>query len=55
MQHDFVPGNVVTYDGKMGEVIARGASRNRYFVQILFKDGSRLDVVNQDINKIKRS
>lgn len=55
MQHDFMPGDVVTYKGKMGEVGARGARRGTYWVQILFIDGSKLDVENEDIRKIKRS
>ena len=54
-QHNFMPGDVVKYNGVIGEVIARGASRNRYWVQILFKNGTKLDVVNDDIKKIQRS
>jgi hypothetical protein len=55
MQHGFMPGDTVKYDGKTGEVIARGASRGKYWVQILFTNGSKIDVKNDDINKIKRS
>jgi hypothetical protein len=56
MQHDFMPGNVVTYPGfGVGEVIARGASRGKYWVQVLFADGRKRDVVNEEIKKLKRS
>lgn len=55
MNHNFMPGDIVKYDGKIGEVISRGASRGRYYVQLLFPGGKRIDVVNDDIKKIKRS
>lgn len=55
MQHGFMPGDVVKYNSVLGEVIARGGDRGRYWVQILFKNGTRLDVVNKDIKKIQRA
>lgn len=56
MQHSFMPGDVVSYPGQgVGEVIARGASKGKYWVQVLFVNGKRKDIVNNDINKLKRS
>lgn len=56
MKHNFMPGDIVTYPGEgIGEVIARGASSNRYWVQVLFVKGGRKDIVNKDIKKLKRS
>ncbi len=50
-----MPGNVVRDGNKVGEVIARGASRNRYFVQVLFPGGVKVEYVNDEIKKLKRS
>jgi hypothetical protein len=55
MNHGFMPGDVVSYKGQVGEVIARGAFKGTYWVQILFAGGARLDVKNNDIKKIKRA
>jgi hypothetical protein len=56
MHHNFMPGDIVTdKDLGVGEVIARGASRGRYWVQVLFANGDRKDFVNKEIKKLKHS
>jgi hypothetical protein len=53
IKHNFKLGDLVSFKGNLGEVISRGASKDRQFVQILFINGSKTDVVNEDIKKIR--
>jgi hypothetical protein len=56
MQHGFMMGDIVFHpDYGTGEIVSRGARPGKYWVQVLFTDGKKRDIVNEEIKKLRRS
>ena len=53
--HHFMPGQSVKVDNALGQIVARGATPGRYYVEVKFHASGKTQVfVNEQILRITR-